>query len=67
MQPGRSIKNKHDHPVEDGCCAVATVRVRFVQDIRALPDECVTAQVKLEGKVAMMGRQSFLVEQTMMC
>ena len=32
---------------------VPTVRIRLVQDIHLIPNECVTAQVQLDGDVAM--------------
>ena len=46
----------------DKCCTMPTVRVRLIQDVRVLPNECVTAQVRLEGEAAVMKQQPFLVE-----
>lgn len=62
MRESGPIKNKHDQPSEDKCCTVPTVRVRLIQDVRVLPNECVTAQVRLEGEMATTKQQPFLVE-----
>ena len=41
-----------DHVREEGVI-VPTVRICLVQDIRLTPDECVTAEVQMDGDVAM--------------
>ena len=58
---------KADQPVqisknakEDGC-VVPTVRVRLVKDVRILPNECLTTQVKLEGEIE-INTQSMIIE-----
>ena len=38
-----SVKNKHEQLPK--CCTVPTVRVRLIQDVRVLPNECITTQV----------------------
>ena len=53
-------KNKHEQLPK--CCTVPTVRVQLKQDVRVLPNECITTQVRLESKAAMMKQQPFLVE-----
>ena len=36
---------------KEGACVVPTLRVRLVKDVRILPEECLTTQVKLEGEI----------------
>ncbi|XP_065917442.1 uncharacterized protein [Dysidea avara] len=60
VQDGGSTKQ--DQSITENSCTVPTVRVRLIHDIHLLPDECVTAQVKLEGEVDMADEQPFLIE-----
>jgi len=53
--------SQQDQTVSGDSCTVPTVRVHLIQDIRLLPDECVTMQVKLKGALDAIGTQPFLI------
>ena len=42
-------------------CVIPTVRVHLVKDVRILPNECLTTQVKLEGEIK-TSTQSMIIE-----
>jgi len=61
--PDEQISSKlsqQEKAASSDSCTVSTVRVHLIQDIRLLPDECVTTQVKLEGALDVSNTQPSL-------
>ena len=53
---------QQDQAVTSDSCTMPIIREHLIQDLHLLPDECITAQVKLEGEQDTIDTQSFLVE-----
>ena len=65
VQPKERVKadkpTRVSKTTKEDDCVVPTVRVRLVKDVRILPNECLTTQVKLEGEIK-TSTQSMIIE-----
>ena len=62
VERGKADKpTKISKTAKDGNCVVPTVRVRLVKDVRILPNESLTTQIKLKGEMP-ISTQPMIVE-----